>query len=79
MSFEGEKLLTSNSVPNLAGSIVRASDELAAALVESTVGEREEMGLASLEVSESLFKVLLLLFNQLLDELFECRFARLGD
>ena len=79
MSFEGEKLLTSNSVPNLAGSVIGASDELAATLVESTVGEGKEMGFASLEVSESLFKVLLLLFNQLLDQLLERRFARLGD
>ena len=79
MTLEGQEFLTGDRVPDFAGPIVGTSDKLAAALVKRTISQGKEMGLASLEVSEALLKVFLLLFNELLDEFLEGGFARLGD
>ena len=72
---QGKKLLSGVGVPDLAGAIVRASDELVSGLVEGTVGQRKQMGSQHLEKGELLHLVLELFLNQLLDELFELRLA----
>ena len=66
-------------VPDLACAIVAASDESAAALVESTVGQRKQMGPQDFEQSKALLLVLLLLLNELLDKFFKLGFACFGN
>ena len=79
MLVKREQLLARVGVPHLASAVIAASDELAAALVEGTVGERKQMGSQDLEEPEALHLVLLLLLDQLFDELLELGLAGLGD
>ena len=74
-----EQLLASVRVPHFAGSVVRASDEPVASLVEGTVRQGKQMGSQGLEKGELLHLVLELLLNEFLDELFELGFARRGN
>ena len=76
---EREQLFSGVGVPDLAGSIVRAGDEPIASLVEGAVRQGKQMGSQGLEQSELLHLVLKLLFDELLDELFELGFARRGN
>ena len=63
MLVEVKQLLTCQSVPDLACSIVGASDELVSLLVEGTVSQWKQMGSESLKEFESLVLVLLLLMD----------------
>ena len=64
MSFKSVYELPRLSIPNLAGAIITACDELIAVLVESAIGKREYMSLESTEE----FELLLLLFIYLCDQ-----------
>ena len=76
---QGEEFLAGVGVPDLASAIVRSCDELVTGLVESAVGQREQMGAKDLEEGELLHLVLELLLDQLLNELLQLRFARRGN
>lgn len=66
-------------VPDFAGTIVTSSDELAAILVESAIGQGQEVSSENFEKGKPLFHVFLLLLNQFLDELFQLGFAGGGN
>ena len=79
MLVERKQLLARVSVPHLAGAVVAARDELAAALVEGAVGERKQVGSQDFEEPEALHLVLLLLLDELFNEFLELRLAGLRD
>lgn len=66
---EVKEFLTSDGVPDFAGSIVGASDELVSGLVEGAVGQRKQVSSQHLKTVESLVFVLKLLLDQLLNQL----------
>jgi hypothetical protein len=77
--IEREQLLSRVGVPNFARAIVATSDKLASILVERTVGQGKQMSSQHLEKTELLLLVLLLFFDQFLNELFKLRLAGLRD
>ena len=79
MFVEVEQLLSCQGVPDLAGSIVRASNELVSFFVEGTVGQGKEMGSEGLEEFESLVFVLGLFMDETFDDLLQLGLARLRD
>ena len=79
MLIEVKQLFACQSVPDLAGSIVGASDELVSLFVEGTVGQWKQMGSQSLKQFKSLVLVLLLFVNQTFNHLLQLGLARLRD
>lgn len=63
-----KEFFTCNSVPNFASSIIWASDEFVSSLVESTVGQWQQVSTQSLEAGKSLVFILKLFLDQLLDQ-----------
>ena len=76
---ESEQLFACVCVPDFAGAVVAASDELASILVESAVGEGQQVRSEHFEQGELLIHVLLLFLNQCLNEFFELGLARLRN
>lgn len=63
MSLQSEQLVSSDGVPDLAGAVVTARDELVARLVEGAIGEGEDMCTEDLEQKEVGCFVAFQLFN----------------
>ena len=76
---EGKQFLARVRVPDLARAVVAARDELAAALVEGAVRERQKVRSKDLEKSELLHLVFLLFLDELFDEFFELGLAGFRD
>mmetsp|Transcript_34986 Transcript_34986/g.63038 ORF Transcript_34986/g.63038 Transcript_34986/m.63038 type:complete len:205 (+) Transcript_34986:645-1259(+) len=69
VSIKGEELFTAQGVPDTAGSVIGASDEFGARLVESTVRERQDVCTQDLEQVESLIVLVVDLVDELVDHL----------
>ncbi len=63
MSLESQQLVAGDGVPDLAGAVVAAGDELVAGLVEGAVGERQDVRPENLEEKEVTRLVALQLLN----------------
>lgn len=66
MSFQGMDEVSSGGVPEFAGTIVAAGEELVAVFVEAAVGEGEDMAFEFFDKSEFLLFFVLDLFDQFL-------------
>ena len=79
MLVERKQLLARVCVPDLASAVVATCDEPRAAFVEGAVGQRKQVSSQHLEEPEALHLILLLLFDELLNQFLELRFTGLRD
>lgn len=65
MLIEGEQLLAGDGVPDLAGTVIAASDEFVSTLVKCAICQGQQMSSKDFEQCKLLLLVFKLLFNQL--------------
>ncbi len=78
MALEGQKLVASESIPHLAGTIITTSNKLVAGLIEGAIGEGKDMGAKDLEQEELAVVVAFYLLNQLIDHFSQLGLLALG-